>query len=500
VKKSLSLILLMICLQMTYAQNPANHPDSLTQYIDRAFVDFDLHGLSVLIVKNDEVVYDKNWGTAGYEKKVESDYVYNIASCTKAFTGAAMAKLVHDGYLHWDDLVIDYLPSFKLKDPYITNHLTIEDLLTHRSGLGTFYGDLLWYETNYTNTEVIERLQYLPITNRFRDQFGYQNTTYIVAAEIINKVTGKSWEEYMKEHFLSPLRMDETATCGNDLTDQKIAYPMIDGKEIGCSMKRSHAAASLFSSTQDLSRWMRMLLNQGIIDNDTILSAQVIKDMMTSRRIKNIGGLLRMSGAQFNTYALGWNVFDHQGKKVVEHGGGMPGYISKVCLVPQENLGIVILTNTLSSFPSALQMYILDLYLKEEAKDWANLFLGFKERGEKYEAEGLEARNVSRIPDTQSSLPIEDYVGIYEDKMYGKATVSMEGKNLYMVFEPAKEMFFSDMEHWHYDTFKVQFADPFLPAGYVTFNFDSKRNIEGFKIDLKSNDFHFFNLDFKKVE
>lgn len=499
-KKLLSLFILILSLQFTIAQNPANHPDSLTAYIHQAFEDFELNGLSVMVIKDDQVVYDHHWGTAGFGKKVDGESVYNIASCTKAFTGAAMAKLVKEGLIHWDDLVIGYLPDFKLKDPYISSHLTIEDLLTHRSGLGTFYGDLLWYETNYTDEEVIERLQYLPMTNRFRDQFGYQNTTYIVAGEILKKVTGKTWEEYIRENFLMPLQMNETATCGNDLKDQKVAYPMIDGKEIGFSMKRPHAAASLFSSTQDLSQWVRMLLNNGILENDTILSVQVVNDMMASRRVKQVGGLVKMAGAQFNSYALGWNTYDHGGKKVVEHGGGMPGYISKVCLVPQENLGIIILTNTLSSFPSALQMYILDLYLKEEAKDWAELFLGFKERGEKYEIEQLEAREASRIENTQASLPLEDYVGAYEDEMYGKATISMKDKHLHLVFEPAKEMFFSNMEHWHYDTFKVQFADPFLPAGYITFSFDSKRNIEGFKIDLKSNDFHFFNLDFKKVD
>lgn len=500
VKKISSLLLLLLSLQLAFAQNPANHPDSLTQYIDQAFIDFELHGLSVMIIKDDQIVYDHNWGTAGQGKKADSESVYNIASCTKAFTGAAMAKLVHEGYLNWNDLVIDYLPDFKLKDPYITSHLTIEDLLTHRSGLGTFYGDLLWYETDYTDVEVIERLQYLPITNRFRDQFGYQNTTYIVAGEILKKVTGKTWEEYIRAHFLLPLHMNETATCANDLKDQKIAYPMIDGEEIGFSMKRTHAAASLFSSTQDLSNWARMLLNEGILDNDTILPAYVVNDMMASRRVRPVGGLAKMAGAQFNGYALGWNTYDHNGKKVVEHGGGMPGYISKVCVVPQENLGIIILTNTLTSYPSALQMYILDLYLKEEAKDWASLFLGFKERGEKHETESLQAREASRIADTQASLAMEDYVGVYVDQMYGKAIISMEEDQLHMVFEPAKELFYSDMEHWHFDTFKVQFADPFLPAGYVTFSFDSKRNIDGFKIDLKSNDFHFFNLDFKKKD
>lgn len=500
-KRSILTLIISLLFLNGFAQNPANHPDTLDAYLTKAFNDFNLHGLSVMVIKDDKIVFDKNWGAAGYNKEVDSESLYNIASCTKAFTGAAMAKLVSEGLIHWDDLVIDYLPEFKLADPYITSHLTIEDLLVHRSGLGTFYGDLLWYETNRTDEDVIERLQYLPVTNRFRDQFGYQNTMYMVAGEILKKVTGQTWEEYIQENLLDPLKMESTTTCGNKLEEgSNIAYPMIDNKEIGFSMKRHHAAASIFSSTEDLSRWVRMLLNDGIIEEDTILPSYVIKDMMAPRTMKSVNGLRRMTGAQFSTYALGWNAWDHNGKKVVEHAGGMPGYISQVTLVPQENLGIIILTNTLTSAPTAMELYILDLYLKDEATDWASLFLGFKTRGEKAEEEALVKREESRVLDTQPSLELEQYVGIYEDKMYGKAIISMKDKQLHLVFEPAKEMFFSNMEHWHFDTFKVHFADPFLPAGYVTFDFDSKRNIEGFKIDLKSNDFHFFNLDFKKLD
>lgn len=500
--KKLPVLIILISIAVSnIAQNPKIHHDSLYKYISNAFNEFELHGLSVLIVKDDSIIFDQNWGNAGKGEETDSESVYNIASCTKAFTGAVMAKLVNDGLINWDDLVIDYLPDFKLEDPYITSHLTIEDLLSHRNGLGTFYGDLLWYETDRTNKDIIERMQYLPITNRFRDQYGYQNATYIVAAEVLNKVTGKSWEEYMQEEILSPLKMKNTAISSKYLKKgQKIAYPMINNEIIGFSMKNPHAAASLFSNTQDLSRWVRMLLNNGIIDGDTILNTAIVADMMKSRRIKNINGLLRMSGAQFNTYALGWNMYDHNGKKVVEHGGGMPGYISKVCVVPQENLGIVILTNTLSGAPSALQMYILDSFLKEESYDWVELFADFEKRGKQAEEEEQAERDKTRVADTKPSLEIEKYIGEYEDKMYGKASITLKNGQLHLVFEPAKDIFFSNMEHWHFDTFKVKFADKFLPAGYITFNFDSRRNIDGFKIDLKSNDFHFFNLDFKKVE
>jgi len=500
--KIFSLVIVFFIPVLAFCQTHKKTPnlDSLQSYISKAFDDFRLNGLSVMIIQDDSIVYDQNWGVAGKGKMVTSSSVYNIASCTKAFTASAMAQLVNNHQLRWDDLVIDYLPEFKLADPYITTHLTIEDLLTHRSGLGTFYGDLLWYETNRSTDDVIRRLQYLPITNRFRDQFGSQNTMYMVAGKVLEKVSGESWDDYIKENLLQPLKMSSTKVNGSELSkNQEIAYPMIDGEVSRISMMKSHAAASLFSSTNDLSRWVRMLLNEGILEGDTILSSAVVEDMMASRTIKPIRGLRKMSGAQFNSYALGWNTWDHQGKKVVEHAGGMPGYISQISLVPQEHLGIIILTNTLSSLPTALEMYILDLYLKDQTTDWASMFMNFKNMGEKADQEELAEREKSRIRGTQPSLPLENYVGVYEDKVYGKAEVSMKDGQLYMVFLPTKDVFYSTMEHWHYDTFKVHFADAFLPAGYITFDFDSKRNIVGFKIDLKSNDFHFSNLNFKKL-
>ena len=483
------------------AQKSDDNLDSLQYYIEQSFNDFELNGLSVLIIKDDSVILDWHKGNAGYGKEINSESVYNIASCTKAFTGAAMAQLVEEGLISWKDLVIDYLPEFKLEDSYITTHLTIEDLLTHRSGLGTFYGDLLWYETDRSRQEVIERLQYLPITNRFRDQYGYQNTMYMVAAEILEQVSGETWNEYIENHFFTPLGMKYSQANGKSLKKkQEIAYPIIKEKEIGITMMNTHAAASIFSNTQDLGLWMQMLLNDGVLNGDTILTTKVVGDMMSSRTLKSINGLRRMTGAQFSAYALGWNVWDHNGIKVVEHAGGMPGYISQVTLVPSEKLGIAILTNTLTSMPTALQLYILDLFLKEKTTDWSKLFVGFKKRGEAAEVSDSLKREESRILNTQSSLSIESYVGVYEDKMYGKAEVSMVDKDLRIVFLPTKNVFYSKMKHWHYDTFQVRFADPFLPAGYITFDFDSKRNIEGFKIDLKSNDFHFFNLDFKKIQ
>ncbi len=484
----------------TQAQKKIN-TKKLDQQIEQSFQDFELNGLSVLILKDGEIIFDKNYGTRDLKNPTSSNSLYNIASVTKAFTGACMAKLVYEKKIKWDDLVIDYLPDFKLADSYITNHLTIADLLTHRSGMGTFYGDLLWYETERSNEDILHRMRYLPVTNRFREQFGYQNNMYIVAAEILKKVTGQDWETYVSENILAPLGMTNTRTSGNKLEpDQELAHPIINHKVVDITMKRPHAAASFFSSTSDLSHWAEMLLNHGIYKGDTILNPAIISDMMAGRTLLPVAGLKKKAGANFSTYALGWNVWDYHGTPIVEHAGGMPGYISQLTLIPKYNMAFIILTNTLSSFPTALDLHLLAQIMDDQSTDWLALFKDYKAMGETADKVEEAKRLASRIEGTHPRLDLSAYTGTYEDKMYGKAEITLVGEKLHLVFVPAKQIFYSDMEHWDFDTFKIKFADEFLPEGYISFDFDSWNKIQGFKIDLKSNDFHFFNLDFKKLD
>ncbi|MBN2236455.1 MAG: DUF3471 domain-containing protein, partial [Bacteroidales bacterium] len=226
----------------------------------------------------------------------------------------------------------------------------------------------------------------------------------------------------------------------------------------------------------------------------------VVDDMMSGRTLRKVSGLKKMAGAHFTNYALGWSVWDYHGIPVMEHAGGMPGYISQLTLIPDLNMAFIILTNTLSSFPTALEYDLLAQTMDDHTTDWIGFFKDLKERGEKADLEEEKERIASRIEGTTHRLPLESYTGTYEDKMYGKAEISMVKGKLHLVFIPAKHIFFSGMEHWNFDTFKIKFADEFLPAGYISFDFNSWNVIEGFKIDLKSSDFHFFNLDFKKIK
>jgi len=504
-KKYLGLVIIVLIFSFVLpiqAQKTVNF-EKLDSYISKAVKDFKAPGLAVAVVKDNEIVFKKGYGYRDMSKKnpVTPNSLFNIASCTKAFTAATLGMLVEEGTLKWKDKVSDYIPNFKLNDPYITANMNMYDLLSHRCGLGTFYGDLLWYETDYSNEEIIERIKYLPLTKDFRSEFGYQNNMYMIAGEIVEKVTGKSWSEFMYERILNPLEMNNSKTCSNHLTeDSEVAMPHLNEKVQQIYRAEPGPAFSIYTSVNEISNWMRMLLNRGKWKETEILKPETIDELFSPKTILNVSSSMKENRTHFNMYGLGWVLFDYFGRKIVEHSGGMPGYISKVCLVPEENLGIAVFTNDMNNLPTAINYKILDEYLTDRDKDWVAQFLEFRKKNEEEAEKRRKERISKRVKKTKPSLKLSEYTGEYIDKMYGKAKIDIIDENLHITLLPAKEKFTSKMEHWHYDTFRIKFKDEFLPQGFVTFDFNSNAEITGFKIDLPNPDFHFFHLDFKKIK
>ncbi|MDZ7764705.1 MAG: serine hydrolase [Melioribacteraceae bacterium] len=489
--------LLILFSVTTFAQVDFN---KLDKYIADAVEDFKAAGLAVAVVKDSQLVFSKAYGYAdmGKEIPISTSSLFNIASCSKAFVSAIVAKQVDEGNLKWNDKVVDYIPTFELSDMWISKHLNLVDILSHRSGLKTFAGDLLWYETRYSNAEIIKRMKYLPIEREFRDEFGYQNNMYMIAGEIVSKSSGKEWYKYMDEELFDKLDMKNTVASSSMLgEDQNIAKPHVDGKIYPLSFEEPHAAGSIFSNVEEMSNWLMMLLNGGEFEGEQVLSENVINDMFTPRTIMHIGSTLRKLGANFHAYGLGWHMYDFDGRKVIYHDGGMPGYIARVMLVPEENLGIVLLTNSLNFLPQALSMQIVDEYLGKTESDWAAYY---HERAKRYEEMNKEKENEkteSRVEGTKPSLELTSYAGVYNDNSYGEAKIELSDEKLVVIF-PTKT-FVSQMEHWHYDTFKIH-LDDYLPDGYITFDFNSKGEVTGFKVDLPNPDFHFNDLYFEKVK
>lgn len=508
-KKIIAVLLLVVVLPFALQAKPAADSvdlQSLDKYIREVVKDFRLVGLAIAVVKDDQVVFSKGYGLKDIYKKdkVNPGSLFNIASCSKAFTAACIGILVDEGKLKWDDKVIDFLPEFRLSDPYITSALTIRDILSHRSGLGTFDGDLLWYQTGYDNKEVIRRMRYVPIRRQFRSQFGYQNTMYMTAAEIVETVSKQTWDTFLTERILQPLDMKNTRACSKFLQEgMDIAQPHVEGKRYPPYIQNPNAAGSIYSCTAEMVNWMQMLLNKGKWQQQQILKPETIETLFSPHTILRVSSFMKKNGTHFRTYGLGWNILDYYGEKIIEHSGGMPGYISRVTLVPDKKLGVVILTNNMNPVPALLRYKILDLFLTKNQKrktDREKIFLEMIEKQEERKKNQKAEREQKRVKGTKPSLALEKYVGLYKDRMYGKAKIGLEMKKLVLTLLPTRDIFTSPMEHWHYNTFRVRFKDEFLPDGFVTFDFDSDGKVTGFTIDLPNPDFHFHHLDFKKIE
>jgi CubicO group peptidase (beta-lactamase class C family) len=503
-KRTLILAVILFASFNLSAQLSKAELKKIDETVQRAFTSFQPVGLSIAIVKDGAIIYKNALGVADNTtgEKLTTAHDFNIASCSKAFTAACIGLLVQEGKLNWSDKVVDILPEFRLADPWITKELTITDLLCHRSGLKTFEGDLLWYETNYPDSLIMAHMRYLPIVQDFRSSFGYQNLMYMVAGEVIRKVSGKDWEVFVQERLLGPLGMIHSKSTFNQLErDQPVAMPHFDAKRIPITLFNSvKPAGAIFSNVEDLALWASMLMNDGQVGDKEILKSSTIRQLFTSRTLLPVSSMNQQNGIHFRSYGLGWFMFDIGGRKIIEHDGGMPGYISKVMLVPEDKIAILILNNGQDGLVNdALKFQLLVEFLKLPAKDWISEYANYKKLNEEGDTKEANERLAKRILGTQPSLPLQSYCGIFNDNSYGKAEVDEQEGQLKLTFLPASEVMTGSLEHWHYNTFKVKFKDETLNYGLVTFDFNSSGEVTGFKIDLPSGDFHFNDLDFRKL-
>lgn len=499
-----SFILLLFSNISTEAQVSKKDLTAIDEKVRKAFETFKPTGLSVAVMKDSAIIYHKALGMADASKNeaVTTTSLFNIASCSKAFTAAAIAMLVDEGKIKWTDKVTQYFPEFKLADDYITREITVEDLLSHHSGLGTFYGDLLWYNTDYSDEEVMKRIRFEPVTRRFGIEYGYQNVMFLIAGRIVEKVSGMSWSDFIESRIFTPLGMSQSRPSNDDLSKgQQIAYGHLKNKPLGIyNFNAAKAAAGIYSNVDELSTWTLMLMNKGIYKGHRMISASSLNRIMDPHTIITTSASQKLHGIDFYDYGLGWFLFNYNGKKIVEHDGGMPGYISKVTMVPAEKISVIILNNGNDFFVNnALRGDLLDILIKGNDFDWIGEYAENRTRYEVANQASLKRRIDNRVQGTSPSHKPAEYTGTFRDKSYGDAEVKLEGDSLRLTFLPANEIFTGNLKHWHYDTFRVDFKDEYLTFGLITFSFDAAGKVTGFKIDLPSEDFHFWNLDFRKI-
>ena len=510
---SLLFLLLFIIPLSTPAQTTvAERLREIDDYAVKIMKDWRVPGFAMAIVKDDAVIFAKGYGVRkmGEATPVDERTLFAIASNTKAFTAAALATLVDEGKIKWDDPVTKYLPGFQLYDPYVTRELTLLDLISHRSGLATFGGDLLWYDTTYNRDEILRRIRYLKPTSSFRSKYGYQNIMFLAAGQVVAAVTGKSWDEFIKERFLNPLGMSTTTTTINAFkSTDNVASPHneLDGKLRVVRYSNVDGvgpAASLNSNVAEMAQWLRLQLNRGKYDGKQIFSPAASREMWSPQTIIPISEAAEKFNPtrHFNTYGLGWFVSDYQGRKVVSHGGGLDGMISQVAMMPEENLGVVVLSNSETSLPSIMVNKTFDTFLGVAKRDWSAEILArvnqSKAAGEAEEKK-LEAE---RAKNTKPSLSLQQYAGTYTGLMYGDARIALENGKM-VVRLVASPNFVGDLEHWQYDTFRVKWRDsvsyPF-PKGFITFTLNAQGKVDEMKIDVPNPDFDFKELEFKRVQ
>ena len=484
---------------------------ALETFIEDSRQSWKIPALSIAIVKNDTIIYEKGFGVTDITGKEKADEhtLFAIASNTKAFTSAALAVLVDEGKISWDDRVIDHLPYFELYDPFVTREMRIRDLLCHRCGLKTFSGDLLWYGTTWSREEVIRRARYLEPAYSFRSGYGYSNIMFITAGEIIPAVEGISWDDFLKDRFFDPLGMERTNTTIRNLEGlENVAMPHFVDPLTGEAQKIPYVnwdnvgpAGAINSSVHDMVQWIRMQLNMGNWNGEQLISEDQVWETRAVHNPQKVSrGMANMRPSQhFSGYGLGWSLMDYHGCKIIGHGGGADGMISRVTMVPEENFGFVILTNSNNSLPSALSFDILDEYFRVEDKmNWSNMYLNFYRGHFESLAEEAAELQKKKIEGSEPTLDLESYTGTYGGEMYGDAEVVLEEGRLVVKFVPTP-MFTGDLTHWHQDIFRIRLRDiPSLPYGTVQFIIDQEGRVEEMKIDIPNPDFYFTELEFKK--
>jgi len=489
------LLLIVLSLELVAPQpaaRPAPPPD-VDAWVGRAMRAFDVPGIALAIVKDDAVVLAKGYGVRklGDRTPVDARTLFGIASNTKAFTATALGLLVEEGKVEWDAPVVRYLPAFALSDPYVTRELTVRDLLVHRSGLGLGAGDLLWWPpSTYNRKEIARRLRFIPLATSFRSAYAYDNVLYLVAGELIEAISGQSWEELVSSRILakvgmtgSNVRHSAAAATGN------IAAPhaAIDGRVRPIApfdSDNTNPAGGINSSADDMAKWLRVQLSGGrLADGGRLFStatARELTSIVTPLRVADPPPELPPLKNDFRGYALGFDIRDYRGRKAVMHTGGLPGYVSRVIMIPDAGLGVAVLTNQESTDAfDAIAFHVVDHYLgAAPAFDWIDGYAQFSARRDRESAADERGAATTRHAASTPSLPLAQYAGTYRDQWYGDIVIAQANGKLTITFSHTPQLT-GELEPYQHDTFIARWRDRELRAdAYVTFALNPDGSID----------------------
>jgi CubicO group peptidase (beta-lactamase class C family) len=459
---------------------PAQDPPlaGLDAYVERVLRDWEAPGIAVAVVKDDSVVLERGYGMrqVGGREPVDAQTLFAIASTTKAFTAAALAMLVDEGRLHWDDRVADVLPGFQLSDPYASREMRVRDLLSHRSGLPR--GDALWYASPFDRAEVLRRVRLLEPASSFRSAYGYQNIMFLAAGELVQAVTDTSWDEFLRTRIFEPLGMQRTRTSVRGLEAVgNLATPhgRIEGAVTPVAWRNFDnvgGAGSIVSSVHDMAQWLRLQLGEGDYGGRRLLSDSAIREMRTAQTAIRTGldDERVFPDTHLRAYGLGWFLEDYRGRLMVRHSGSLDGMRTHVVLLPEEELGVVVMTNLAESrVPQAVAWYVVDQFLAPADRDWSAVLLE-EARRDRERADSAERRlETERLPGTEPTHPLAELAGRYESAVFGAALVDLRDGTLRLSVGPS---YVGTLDHWHLNTFRATWDDRYLGRDFVSFDLD----------------------------
>lgn len=461
----------------------------LDGYVEAAMRDWQVPGLALAVVTRDSVLYARGYGVLelGRPERVNEHTLFSIASTTKAMTAAALGMLVDEGVLSWDDPVRKWLPEFELSDPYVTRELTVRDLLTHRTGVAR--EDNLWLATPFDRAEVLRRARFLPQVAPFRARYGYNNILYLAAGEVVGRASGLSWDDFLARRLFAPLGMHRSTTRTAEAEARgNVASPhRREGGEVKPAPRRNYdnvgGAGAAFSSVWDMARWLQLHLNRGVAQGRRILQEETLEEMYAAHNPLRADSVARRMFPEtiFRAYALGWNVQDYRGRRLLHHSGTLNYTRTHVGFMPEEGIGVVAIANVSPcELQLALMYRILDALLGAEPKDWSALYLEVSRRGWERSAEEARRLEESRITGTSPSLPLEAYAGTYGNDLYGDMKVELEnGRLVFRNFD----VYTGDLEHWHHDIFRIHWRHPDAGRSFARFRLDERGRITGVEVN-----------------
>ncbi len=471
------------------AQAPAKDPlAGFDEWVESIRKDWKIPGIAVAIVKGDQIVLAKGYGLRNVEKNlpVTENTLFAIGSNTKAFTAAGVSLLVADGKLDWDKPIREYIPSFKMWDDYVTEHMVPRDLVTHRSGLPRH--DLLWYGSSLSRKELFERLRYLEPSRGFRDRYQYQNLMFMTAGYLIEQVSGQSWDSYLKAKFFDPMEMRTTLTSVKGMpsaADASLAYNDDEKEGVKAIPYRNidaiGPAGSINSSANEMASWLIVQMNGGKYKDKQVIPAAQLRILQSPQTVMPASPATPQYDELFHQmYAMGWMISMYRGHPVQMHGGAIDGFLSQVAMLPKEKIGVVVLTNcTPNRLYDVIAYQVFDRFLGLEPVDWNKRKHEETDKA-KEAAEKAKADNeAGRKKDTHPSHALADYAGKYEHPGYGTLTLTEEGGKLRAAYNSLS----SALRHYHFDVFEG--ADDQMEGMKFNFLMNAKGDVDRVAVPLQ---------------